>query len=239
MKASLFFILIPIFFFFGCSGIIDNEPFGDTIVVLTFDDAHFSIFRNAYPIMREFGYTGTNYVLSTKDSLALEAFHILEDEGGWETGGHTVHHANLSQISLDEAEAEIVGGWRFLKENNLKHSTFALPCGHANAGVIEIIKKYFDSIRSSEDHKMKCPIDPYSLGYYDARNTDGSGKIIGRILRGIANHECVVIIGFHRIIEEKERHSRAITPREFREVLEFIRDRNLRVMTISEAIEEL
>jgi len=233
------FILI----FIECSGIVENQPYGETIVVLTFDDAHSSIFQNAYPTMKEFGYVATNYVptgwVGNCDRLTLDQLQLLEKEGGWETGGHTITHANLTQIDLDSAEVEIVGCWKFLKDHDLKHASFALPVGHSNTEVTKIIKRYFNSIRTSEDFKMKCPIDPFSLGYYDARNTDGSEKINGRILRGISNHECLVIIGFHRIIDNKQAHSRAITPQEFWEILEFIRNRNLRVMTISQAIEQL
>ena len=243
MKEVLLFILIMLFLFFGCAEILNNEPFGEIVVALTFDDTHFSIYKNAYPITQEFGYSVTNYihtgVVNTENHLTLEELHILEDEGGWETGGHTVNHVNLTHITLEMAEAEIKGCWQFLKENNLEHNAFALPSGHSNANVTEIIKKYFNSIRQSEDYKMKCPIDRYSLGYYYASNTDGSGKIIGRILRGITNHEYLVIIGFHRVVEHKETHPRAITPQEFREILQFIQDRNLRVLTVSQAIKEL
>jgi hypothetical protein len=59
--------------------------------------------------MQEFGYAGTNYVptgaLGASEHLTLEELHILEDEGGWETGGHTINHANLTQISLDDVIA--------------------------------------------------------------------------------------------------------------------------------------
>lgn len=234
-----YLIYILILVLMGCSKIVDPEPAGETTIVLTFDDNHQSIFENAYPIMQEFGYTGTNYIytagIDEPERLTLSQLHELET-AGWETGGHTVNHANLTDLSIAESETEIKNCWLFLKENNLDYRTFALPSGHANQETLDIIKTYFHSIRSSEDFKMKCPLDGYSLGYYDARNTDGSEKVIARILSGIANHECLVIIGFHRIIADKESHSRAVTPQEFREILSFIQDRNLPVMTISQAL---
>ena len=240
MKKILLTSLIPIFLVGGCADILNNELYKETVIAFTFDDAHFSIFHNAYPIMQEFEFAATNYIhtgaVNTEQHLTLTELHILEDEGDWETGGHTINHVNLTHISLEKAEAEIGGCWQFLKDNNLKHNSFALPSGHTNAEVTKIIRKYFNSIRQSEDYKMKCPLDRYSLGYYYASNTDGSEKIIGRILRGIVNHECLVIIGFHRVCEDKASHPRAITPQEFREIMEFVKDRSLRVMTISKAI---
>ena len=226
----------------GCEYLYNSESYRETVVVITFDDAHESIYTEAYPLMRKYDYPATNYVpvnrLDIGDHLTVKELHILEDEGGWETGGHTVHHVNLPQISIEEAEQEVAGCYDFLIENNLQHRTFALPSGHANEETLDIIKDYFSSIRGSEDFKMTCPVDCYSLGYYDARNTDGSEKIIARILNGIANHECVVIIGFHYIYEDKSLHSRAVTPQEFGEVLEFIHDRNLTVKTVSQMLEE-
>ncbi|MBN1293121.1 MAG: polysaccharide deacetylase family protein [Candidatus Latescibacteria bacterium] len=226
----------------GCQYLYNSESYHETVVVITFDDAHKSIYTKAFPLMQKYGYPATNYVpvnrLDIEDHLTVGELHILEDEGGWETGGHTVHHVNLPQVKIEEAEKEIAGCFDFLVENSLQHCTFALPSGHANEEIIGIIKKYFSSIRGSEDFKMTCPADCYSLGYYDARNTDGSEKIIARILRGITNHECVVIIGFHYIYADKSLHSRAVTPQEFNEVLEFINERNLKVKTVSQMLEE-
>jgi len=243
MIKRIFIFSLMLFLGYGCTHIFDSDSNRETVVVLTFDDAHRSIYETAFPLMQKYGFPATNYIntgiLNTDDRLTVEELHILEDEGGWETGGHTIHHVNLPQIDIEEAEAEIAGGWKFLKDHNLKHRTFALPSGHANFEVIKIIKKYFDSIRGSEDFKMKYPVDRYSLGYYDTRNDDGSEKIIGRILRGITHHECVVIIGFHYILAEKELHSRAITPQEFEEILEFLHERKMKVMTVSEMLGEI
>ncbi len=228
---------------YGCQYIYDSEPNHETVVVFTFDDAHSSIYTEAFPLMQKYGFPATNYVpisrLNTEDHLTVEELHILEEKGGWETGGHTVHHVNLPQTSIEEAEQEIAGCKEFLKDHNLQHRTFALPSGHANEETLSIIKKHFSSIRGSEDFKVTCPVDRYSLGYYYACNTDGSEKIIGRILRGMANHECVVILGFHYIYADKSLHSRAVTPQEFSEILEFIHERNLKVKTVSQMLEEL
>lgn len=243
MKKKLLFIIILLLLNFTCSLMPDPDLKGEAIIVLTFDDLHESIFKNAYPIMQEFGYSGTNYVttgcVDMDSCLSLNELHILESEGGWESGGHTINHAMLTQLSLAEAEKEIQGCFEFLKVNNLKHNSFALPSGFVNADVIEILEKYFKSIRGSTDIKIKPPIDPYYLGYFGVRSTDDPANVIGRILSGIANHECLLIIGFHRILNNKDIHPRVITPQEFSDVLEFIHDRNLRVMTISEAIETI
>ncbi len=224
----------------NCSNWLDPEPAGDTIVVLTFDDAHISIFTIAYPLMQEFSFKGTNFVHSNAigqtDRFSLEQWHIMEDEGGWESGGHTMSHANLTAISPEAAEAEIRGSRQYMVENGLRHDAFALPSGHANAEVMKIIKEYFENCRSSEDFKHNCPIDPFSLGYYFVNYTTSVEDIKSRILRGIVNHECMVIIGFHKFAEDKEGVTAAIRPQEFKEVLQFLRDRQLRVMTISEAI---
>ncbi|OQY28734.1 MAG: hypothetical protein B6244_06125 [Candidatus Cloacimonetes bacterium 4572_55] len=241
MKTAL---LITICFLFHCSELTDTGPAGDARIILTFDDAHKSIYTKAFPIMQSRGFVGVNYVptgfIGSPNSLNTEELRRME-ESGWETGGHTVSHPNLTAIPIEEAEREILEGQNFLRKNDLSCRTFALPSGHANEQVMAIIKEHFESCRGSEDFKMKCPngysdsLDPYSLGYYFVNHTTSVDDIKSRILRGIVNQECLIIIGFHKIIADKEGVVGAITPSEFRELLEFIENRGLKTITISDA----
>ncbi|MBN1482077.1 polysaccharide deacetylase family protein [candidate division KSB1 bacterium] len=241
MKTGALFYLLFILLF-DCSDINQHNPFGQPIIVFTFDDAHKSIIENAFPLFEHFGYVATNYVpidfIKKPWNMNVQDLIFLE-EHGWETGGHGKTHADLNQIGLDSARTEIYLSWKFLRDHQLSHASFALPNGHGNEQVRCCIRDYFCSIRSSEDYKMSCPIDPLWLGYYDARPSDGASGLQCRILRGIQNHECLIIIGFHQVIADKYTMPRAITPQELHDTLEFVKKRHLPVMTISQAIAAL
>lgn len=224
----------------NCENATNPELSQETIVVLTFDDAYASIYENAYPIMREFGFRGTHYIpanfLGRPGFMTLAQVIEMEREGGWESAGHTLNHATLTQVSLEEAEAEIKGCQQFLDNHGLSHYSFATPGGMINQEITQIIKKYFQSNRNSENLTHKPPIDPYALGYFVATTQTSVNELKARILQGMANGEVMVIFGFHVISEDTNLNPGTIHPDDFRQLVQFLKHRNIRVLTISEAL---
>ncbi len=114
-------------------------------VVLTFDDGYQDLVDTAMPILREFGYPATAFIVSDligktaewdtrfggeMGQLAtLDGLKLLE-QSGWELGHHTRSHARLTSCSDDDLRNEIAGGKEQL-ETLLGHSvpTFAYPFG--------------------------------------------------------------------------------------------------------------
>ena len=235
---KIFFMLIFLWVI-NCSLIFEPDPAGETVIVLTFDDGHESIYSAAFPIMQQYHFTGTCYVpvetFNAPNSLTFAQMQEME-ASGWETGGHGVTHANLVDLSQNEVEYQVSECWQFLRRHHLAHNSFALPSGHANQLVMGVIRQYFENCRTSEDVKHRRPVDPYALGYYFVTDHTTVADIKSRILRGIINNECLVIIGFHKITASNENVVGSITRDDFSEVLEFISQRRLGVMTVSQAL---
>jgi peptidoglycan/xylan/chitin deacetylase (PgdA/CDA1 family) len=70
-------------------------------IVITFDDGFLDVYENAFPILQEFGFTATFYVitgtLDSDKSYGYAQKSQLEDlmTAGWEIASHSISHTNL------------------------------------------------------------------------------------------------------------------------------------------------
>jgi peptidoglycan/xylan/chitin deacetylase (PgdA/CDA1 family) len=218
------------------------ETVNSTLIVLTFDDGHSSIYELAFPIMQEYGYPGVDFIptgwIGKKELMTLDQVRSLEN-AGWETGGHTVNHANLTTIPIDSARSEIQRNYEQLIVYGLKHRCFALPSGHSNEKTTAIIKEYFDIIRTSQNERYSYPLNLDRLGYYQVQKNDDANSLLMRVAHGINQGECLVIFGFHQFTLGEENIITKIHLSKFIEFIEGINKRNLRVVTLSEAVDLL
>jgi len=91
-------------------------------VIITFDDADASIYHHAFPILTDYGFTATVFVISDYVgklnswdanlggiySRHLSWEQIIELSGvGWEIGSHTATHRDLLGLSPDELTIEL------------------------------------------------------------------------------------------------------------------------------------
>lgn len=84
--------------------------FGDKPIVLTFDDGYVDHFTTALPILQEFKYTATFFVVKNfvgRDGyLNASQISIMQDVG-MEVGGHSTSHANISKMTYEKAANDI------------------------------------------------------------------------------------------------------------------------------------
>ena len=69
--------------------------------MITFDDGHFNVIQNAYPIMEKYNYVGIVPLIiakiDTSDYLYGNDVRSLRDQK-WEIASHTWNHKNLKNI---------------------------------------------------------------------------------------------------------------------------------------------
>lgn len=116
-------------------------------VIITFDDNDITVYTEAYPIMREFGLTGTNYLVGNR--LGSDGFMSIDQlkelsAAGWEVGSHSMTHVDLTQTG--ELEWELVQSKANL-ENKLgvNVETFAYPFGSFSAEIINEVSKIYSA----------------------------------------------------------------------------------------------
>ena len=125
-------------------------------VCITFDDAYESLFTNAWPVLREYGFPATVFALTdfigaenTWDInwLGLRFRHLDWGQmkqlqaAGIEFGSHGASHRDLRYLSDAELEREIAGSKQALEQGlGAAVSTFCYPFGRHDARVIAAVQ---------------------------------------------------------------------------------------------------
>ncbi|RMF63214.1 MAG: polysaccharide deacetylase family protein [Calditrichaeota bacterium] len=126
-------------------------------VVLTFDDADRSVYEYAFPILREYGFTATLFVITRFVGRANSWDHNLLGnksthctwseiremaEAGWEVGSHTVTHRALPSLTPAQLWFELAYS-RVVLENTLGRPVTVLsyPFGKYDRRVIAAAKR--------------------------------------------------------------------------------------------------
>jgi hypothetical protein len=255
MIRNIIHALIAFFLLFSATCIDIYEPKYSSypVVVITFDDAHESVYRFAFPAMHAIDSTwGATHFFpvtytQTQDSVSsyspfggpITISQIREMEKyGWETGGHSYSHENLSSIQPDSAESQIKADYEFLVNNGFCHESFAYPWGNYNDTVAGIVKCYFKNIRTAHDLWYLDGINRSELGYYAVKSGCTADDIIGRVESARAAGSLLVIIGFHAILPDTSAPIDMYWCNEsaFTGFLKYLKKQELRVMTMKDAM---
>jgi len=139
---------------------LQDKKSDEKAVLLTFDDGDEDQFINAYPLLKEYHFTGTFFIISHK--LGLDGYmtpkQVVEmDQNSMVIGAHSRTHPNLAKIAPEQQQSEILGSKQDL-EQLLGHSvnSFAYPGGAQNEAVRSLVRQaHFQSafgIHHSIDH---------------------------------------------------------------------------------------
>ncbi|NOZ68346.1 MAG: polysaccharide deacetylase family protein [Deferribacteres bacterium] len=211
---------------------------------IVFDDGDDDVYNIAYPMMSQYGFVGTNFIISDKigspGRMTLENLHELES-AGWETAGHSKTHQNLTTLSDTELYTEVAGNDQWLRDNGLTNSVFAYPYNKFNMDVINEVSDYFDAARGGwtvlYHDGTSNPLDrinPYNLKYELASPMVESSTIAfakDKVTAAVANNMWL-ILHFHTI----DSGELQVTSDEFEDFLEHVYNSGIDVLTVSEAL---
>jgi peptidoglycan/xylan/chitin deacetylase (PgdA/CDA1 family) len=230
--------------FSACAGFFSPMPSPSRpLVVLTFDDAHSTIYSFAFPAMRAMDSTwaGTHFFPASYMDypVNMTVGQVKEMErAGWETGGHGVTHENLSAVPIDSVRRQVKESFEFLERNGLSRESFAYPFGNYSDTVRSITGEYFRNIRTSHDCDYLDILDRQELGYYAVKSGCAAADVIGRVERAETLGSPLVIIGFHVILPDSAAPVPYYWCREsvFMEFLRYLKKQELPVVTLREAM---
>jgi peptidoglycan/xylan/chitin deacetylase (PgdA/CDA1 family) len=165
--------------------LIQNVPLFSKPVVLTFDDGFCNFYTEAFPVLKQYGFNATVFLVTDycgkhndwqgnppdlPRSRLLEWKEIKElDKYGIEFGVHTKTHPDLTKMSFTQIKNEIVESKSAI-ENALgkEAETFAYPYGKFNSTVKKMVEDHFVAACSTNLGKVREGSDFYSLERVDS-----------------------------------------------------------------------
>lgn len=162
----------------------NGDPIGDRCVVITFDDAFECIYTFAKPVLEEFGFTSTIFVVTDfcggkndwpgqQDGVpilpTLTWEQIVEmDRSIFDFGAHSSTHPRLDLIDTSELGREIEHS-KLNLERHLGHEAdlFAYPYGWYNDQVLSLVRRIFLAGVSTRLAYASSESDPYLIERID------------------------------------------------------------------------
>lgn len=240
MKYLAFLCLVP--WLASCTFVTSTAP-DRPLICFAFDDQHHNVYELALPVMRQYGYRGTCFVnsglLGADGLLSRNQLDELHHTWHWEVGGHSLQHENLDELNYAQAETAIVQDWQNLVAWGYAPRAFALPRGICPVEYHQLITSCYQYIRGSQDLAMHVPLNTQELGYFAFQSGWTAETVKNRIRRGIADHESLILIGFHRIEDPSSNYNANCPLEVFTQITEYVYSLGLEVLPFSEAIDKL
>lgn len=126
--------------------LINNKPIPEKSVVITFDDGYEDNYSNAYPILKEFGFNATIFVITNaidNEKAFLTSAQLNEmDQNGIDIESHTLAHDELNKLPYDKQVETLRGAKEFIeKKLNKEVKYIGYPFGKWNDDTIKALKE--------------------------------------------------------------------------------------------------
>ncbi|GGU99223.1 hypothetical protein GCM10010182_15190 [Actinomadura cremea] len=189
-----------------------------TIVSLTFDDGVQDQYDGARPILDAHGMDGTFYVNSARVDapgyMSLAQLGTLAS-GGHEIGGHTISHANVPSLPVEEQQRQVCNDRVALLGLGFEVTSFAYPYGAVDSVAESVVEGCgYNSARTvgglvSPGSCNGCdraetvpPADPYSVRTPDSAMTSTTlDQLKGYVTQAEQNGGGWVPLVFHHVCD--------------------------------------
>ncbi|MEY7999393.1 polysaccharide deacetylase family protein [Clostridium sp. Mt-5] len=125
--------------------LVYNKPVPNKSVVITFDDGYKDNYENAFPILKEYGFKATIFIITStidneKGFLTSSQLKEMEDYG-IDIESHTVNHDKLDRLTYDEQLKTLKNSKDFLEKLlDKKVNYIAYPYGEWNQDTVKATK---------------------------------------------------------------------------------------------------
>jgi peptidoglycan/xylan/chitin deacetylase (PgdA/CDA1 family) len=126
--------------------LLEGAELPEKPILISFDDGHRSVYENAFPIMKEFNFTGVFYIVANRLG-GVENFVDVKElnemmDAGWDVGSHGFSHIDLT-LAHDSVANEI-GESKSRLSNALSTQilTFAYPFGTIDPFLAQKVNDY-------------------------------------------------------------------------------------------------
>jgi peptidoglycan/xylan/chitin deacetylase (PgdA/CDA1 family) len=136
-------------------------------ILITFDDGYTDNFTTAWPILKEYGFTATFFIITDYVSPSRIEWEQLSElvEQGNSIGSHTIHHYDLSKLSAVLQKKEIADSKSILDEKlDVTVKAFCYPSGKYNQTTLKLLSESGYSLGfSTKSGRVHAGDDPLLL----------------------------------------------------------------------------
>jgi peptidoglycan/xylan/chitin deacetylase (PgdA/CDA1 family) len=160
-----------------------GQPLPPKPIVLTFDDGYLDNYTNAYPLLREAGYMGTFFILTSMADMGHPDYvtwdQVMEmHAAGMQIESHGYSHTDLRRRSEDYLVWQVLGSQEAIEARiGQPVRFFCYPSGGYDAQVIEVLQAthYWGAvtIHSGITQRSEAPFEMERLrvrGWHTAEN---------------------------------------------------------------------
>jgi peptidoglycan/xylan/chitin deacetylase (PgdA/CDA1 family) len=113
-------------------------------VALTFDDGYEDAYTSALPLLQQYGFTATFYIISGRVGqpgyMSWAQIGAVRD-AGMEIGAHSVTHLNLTDLDMGMVASEVTQSKHDLEQAlGITVTSFCYPAGRYNAAIEEQVR---------------------------------------------------------------------------------------------------
>ena len=168
-----------------------NATLEERSVVVTFDDGFMDTYEQAWPVLREQGFTATFFMISGllgkhnswMTAQGYPSTPLMDwrevaslQRAGCEIGSHTATHRDLTEIGLDDAQAEIADSKRMLEDRlGAPVDFFTYPYGRFGDSARHLVQAAgYRAACATAAGFITADDDPYRLCRVEVAGTDSS-----------------------------------------------------------------
>lgn len=204
------------------------------LITILDDDTRKELYTKLYPIMFEYKLRFTSAAVtgrigSNVNTITLAQYNEMLASGLVEYISHTKNHVDLTTITLEAAEQEIVESKIWLLENGGNPDYFVTPFGQTNPDTLSLMRKHFKAAFRTDEagYLAKPPLRTFDVARSDFEKTVAVQK--ARIDNAISNNAWL-IINTHAAYA-------SFTQENLREVIEYALAAGMEFVTISEGMQ--
>ena len=127
--------------------IVNQATLPEKPVILTFDDGYLDMYDHVFPVLQEYGFTGTFFIISDYIDQEREGYMTWDmvtemAQAGHRIESHSKTHPDLSQKSRDGLIYEILGAQETIAAHTgTRPRYFCYPGGTYNGETIAVLKE--------------------------------------------------------------------------------------------------
>ncbi len=247
-KATIITFALVVSVIIGTAEILPSVPVSAQAVTsgakvsFTFDDGYKTNITKAAPALAAYGYTGTAYVTSSfvgkTGYMTWANVQNLQNQFGWEVGGHSVNHLLSTTLTPEQLRFEIEKNKQDLTSRGINARSFATPFGDYNNSVLAETARHYETHRPFHDRAFNnYPYSDYRIQVQQVQVGVGMSTIKGYVDDAIASGRWLVLV-FHNVKDVPSRNvnNYEYATKDLRTIAAYVKSKNVPVVRMSDGI---